>query len=188
MFEFFQLTLLLTSIVLTILLYKRLAGWWFRVKKFERDVEKHTRPSEQAKYHELLGTMAPSVQLTSVHNGQKFSLEQVSEGKDLVFAFMDKECIHCSNNFEIFLNETHKHSDITYAVIMDNLQTDEAKTFYDLHDGNVDIFVTAQSTFQDFQIPYLPAFFYIDSEKVIANVTPVPYFAFSKVNIQTYSA
>lgn len=181
MMNFINVTLLIIAIILTFLLYKKLITWYFKMKQFykkslAKPIPKNNNPEKKL----LEGYIPENINVRSLFNPNVQSLGDILGGKDVLLVFMDNTCVHCTNNFEIFLDEAENFSHIKFIVIMKESQKRYAREMYYLYNQKIDILLGNKQIFKDFRIPFLPAFFLIDKKGKIDNVTPIPELAFRK--------
>lgn len=181
MVDFINVTLVMITIILTFLLYKKLVTWFLKMRQFNKESNAKFIPENHNPEKKLLEEYIPeNINVQALFTTKVQSLYDVLGEEEVLLVFLDNTCVHCSNIFEIFLDEAENFPHIKYFVIMRKSQKRYACEMYDLYNQKIDILLGNMQIFKDFRIPFLPAFFLIDKKGKIDNVTPIPELAFRK--------
>ncbi|WP_113927174.1 redoxin domain-containing protein [Bacillus sp. P14.5] len=129
--------------------------------------------NENLLQEEFIKVPAKNFELSDT-NGKFHNLKDLVKN-GLILVFVDAQCTHCENNLEEFIYEVGFKFKKNFVVICGDSDLKQCEKLSRLYDHKFLVLQGDKEVFAEYEIPFLPAFYYINNQQIITKKTPIPY-------------
>jgi hypothetical protein len=129
--------------------------------------------NETAFQEEFIKVPATNFELRDM-NGKLHNLKSLINN-GLIIVFVDAQCTHCENNLEEFIYEVGLKYKKNFIVICGDSDLKQCEKLSRLYEHRFLVLQGDKNLFAQYEVPFLPAFYFINKNHMIIEKTPIPY-------------